>query len=167
MTLPASLREGSQKFADLDAWIRTQTKLPIWWAEFYPDLPKGDDGAPDSPASAAATLAALAAFAQSGAAGALLWGPQGGEDLGYAALWTDSTRADGGQPTPLTAAWQWLVPRLAKGDVEIGYSSTLPLLAFREGGSALVLNLTGDAVTVPQGADPIPAWTSVVTDRSS
>lgn len=168
MTLPTSLRQGAQKFADLDAWIRTQTTLPIWWAEFYPDLPTaGGEGGPDSAASAAATVAALAAFAQSGAAGALLWGPQGSADLGYAALWTDSTQAGGGKATPLTAAWQWLVPRLATGDVEIGYSPTLPLLAFRDGGSALVVNLTGNPVTVPKGTDPIPAWTSVVTSSAS
>src|SRR3712207_7246839 len=53
-------------------------------------------------------------YAESGVAGALLWGPQG-HSLDYAALWTDSTEADGGRPTPLTAAWQWLVPRLAAG----------------------------------------------------
>lgn len=167
MTLPTSIREGAQKFADLDAWIRTQTDLPIWWAEFYPDLPTGHEGAPDSPASAAATLAVIAAFARSGAAGALLWGPQGSDDLGYAALWTDSTKAGGGKATPLTAAWQWLVSRLAKGDVEVGYSTTLSLLAFREGESALVVNLTGDPVTAPRGANPIPAWTSVITGGSS
>jgi hypothetical protein len=89
-----------------------------------------------------------------------------GDELGYAALWTDSTKADGGRPTPLTAAWQWLVPRLAKGDVEIGYSTTSPLPAFREGGGALVVNLTGDAVTVSNGTGPIPAWTSATTDVS-
>lgn len=166
-TAPASIRDGAAKYAALDAWLRRQTDLPIWWAEFYPDLPSGTEGAPDSPASAAATLAALAAFARSGAAGALLWGPQGSPDLGYAALWTDSTQAGGGNATPLTAAWQWLVPRLARGDVEIGYSTTLPLLAFREGGSALVVNLTGDAVTVPKAADPIPAWTATVTAAGS
>jgi len=167
MTPPTSLREGAQKFADLDAWLKQQTDLPIWWAEFYPDLPGGGDSAPNSPASAAATLSALAAFARSGAAGALLWGPQASRDLGYAALWTDSTKSGGGRATPLTAAWQWLVPRLARGDVEIGYSTTLPLVAFREGGSALVVNLTGDAVTVPKAADPIPAWTSSITSISS
>jgi hypothetical protein len=167
MTPPTSIREGATKFSDLDAWLHQQTDLPIWWAEFYPDLPQDVQGGPDSADSAAATLAALAAFAQSGASGALLWGPQAGDELGYAALWTDSTTSGGGQATPLTAAWQWLVPRLARGDVEIGYSTTLPLLAFREGGSALVVNLTGDAVTVPKGADPIPAWTSAITDAGS
>jgi hypothetical protein len=168
-TPPTSLREGAQKFADLDAWIRQQTDLPIWWSEFYPNLPAGQNGASTSPASAAATLAAVAAFAQSGASAALLWGPQGrtgSKDLGYGALWTDATSSGGGQPTPLTAAWQWLEPRLSKGDVEIGYSTTTPLLAFREGGAALVVNPTGGAVTVADGTAPIPAWSSTITDRS-
>ena len=135
-TLPTSLQEGAAKFSALDAWLKQQTDLPIWWAEFYPDLPSGGDNAPFSPASAAATL-------------------------------SDSTKSDGGNPTPLTPAWQWLVPRLAKGDVEIGYSTTLPLVAFREGGSALVVNLSGDDVTVPGAADPIPAWTSSITSSTS
>jgi len=46
-------------------------------------------------------------------------------------------------------------------------ATTLPLLAFREGGSALVVNLTDGAVTVPGGPGPIPARASVVTDGSS
>ena len=40
----------------------------------------------------------------------------------YAALWTDSTEPDGGRPTPLTAAWRWLVPRLAESRVQMGRS---------------------------------------------
>ena len=66
------------------------------------------------PGSAAGDLMergeAVAAFAETGAQAALLWGPQG-DELRYATLWTDSTTPDGGRPTPLTAAWRWLVPR--------------------------------------------------------
>lgn len=94
-------------------------------------------------------------------------GPAGQRRPGLAALSTDATFSGGGKATPLTAAWHWLVPRLARGDVGVGYSPTLPLLAFRDGASALVVNLTGSPVTVPSSSDPIPAWTSVVTDSSS
>ncbi len=165
-TLPSSIKVGAQKYADLAAWIHKRTDLPIWWSEFYPDVPKGADAGPSSRASAAADLASVAAMAQSGASGALLWGPQGDSDLKFASLWTDSTDSDGGQPTPLTPAWQWLVPRLAKGDVEIGYSSTMPLLAFRAPDGVLVVNLTGRTVTV-QGADPLPAWASAITTSTT
>jgi hypothetical protein len=163
---PTSISVGAQKFADLDKWLRERSDLPIWWAEFYPDVPQGETGGPDSPASAAATLATVAAYAESGASVALLWGPQG-HDLKYAALWTDSTESGGGQPTPLTAAWQWLVPRLASGDVEIGRSPRLPLLVFRAPDGAVVVNLTGDNVQVSPDTEPVPGWAVTVTDRSS
>jgi hypothetical protein len=163
-TIPVPVDVGARKYSDLTAWIRERSPLAIWWAEFYPDVPAGVQGASDSPASAASTLAAVAAYAESGVSIALLWGPQG-HSLDYASLWTDSTVDGGGQPTPLTAAWQWLVPRLAAGDVEIGRSPTLPLLAFRAPDGALVVNLTGQPVEVAPGAEPLPAWAVTLTDR--
>jgi Glycosyl hydrolases family 39. len=157
---------SAQKYADLTTWIRKRTPLAIWWAEFYPDVPAGTKGGASSPASAASTLAAVAAYAQSGVSIALLWGPQG-SSLEYAALWTDSREEDGGEPTPLTEGWQWLVPRLAKGEVEIGRSPTLPLLAFRAPDGALVVNLTGAPVDVKPGTDPLPPWAITLTSRDS
>ncbi|NMH97680.1 hypothetical protein [Pseudonocardia acidicola] len=153
---------GAQKFAAIGNWIRQRTPLAIWWAEFYPDVPPGAQGGPDSSASAAATLATVAAFVRSDVSIALLWGPQG-SSLEYSALWTDSTRSDGGEPTPLTAAWQWLVPRLQHKEIEVGRSTTQPLLAFRDtkDGSAVIVNLTGDDVTIP-GHGAVPGWAVVV-----
>jgi hypothetical protein len=165
-TIPPVL-DGAQKFADLDRWIRERTDLPIWWAEFYPDVPADAQAGAASPASAATTLATVAAYAQSGASGALLWGPQGDPELEYAALWTDSTQDDGGQPTPLTAAWQWLVPRLARGDVEIGRSPTSPMVVFRATDGAVVVNASGDPVDVGSGTAPVGPWSITVVPRSS
>jgi hypothetical protein len=161
-----SVPDGTQKYADLDRWLKERTDLPIWWAEFYPDPPKGEELGPESQPHAVATLAALGAFAQSGASGALLWGPQG-HDLESAALWTDATREDGGQPTPLTTAWQWLVPRLAEGDVEIGRSPTHPVLVFRAPDGALVVNMTGDPVRITPDTEPVAPWAITVTSRAS
>jgi hypothetical protein len=163
-TIPAPF-DGAQKYADLTRWIRERTDLPVWWAEFYPDVPEGEPAGPSSPASAAVTLAAVAAYARSGASGALLWGPQG-HDLDIAALWTDSTQEDGGRPTPLTAAWQWLVPRLAEGTVEIGRNATLPLLAFRSGASALVVNLSDTPLNVSPGT-PLEPWAIALANGDS
>ena len=111
-------------------------------------MPDGVDAGQSAPASAAADLATIAAMARSGAAGALKWGPQGSDSLKYAALWTDSTQEDGGKSTPLTSPWQWLVPRLAQGDVEIGHSPTLSLMAFRAPDGVLVVNTSDKEVTV-------------------
>jgi hypothetical protein len=165
-TVPADVRVGAQKFADLTAWIRERTDLPVWWAEYYPGAPLGEQKSATSPAGAVATLATVAAFAESGTAGALHWGPQG-HSLEHIALWTDSTEAGGGRPTPLTEAWQWLVPRLADGEVEIGRSPTLPLLAFRAPDGVVVVNLTGAPVEVSPGVEPLEPWTIAVTGRDS
>jgi hypothetical protein len=163
-TVPDPL-EGAQKFADLTRWIHQRTDLPVWWAEFYPDVPESEKGGASSPASAATTLATVAAYAQSGTAGALLWGPQG-HDLEYAALWTDSTEEDGGRPTPLTPAWQWLVPRLAEGEVEIGRSPDSTLVVFRAPDGAVVVNAGADEVQVGD-AEPVQGWAVTVIPKSS
>lgn len=161
-TVPATVDVGAQKYADLTAWIRDRTPLAIWWAEFYPDVPPGEQGGPSNPASAVSTLAAVAAYARAGVSTALLWGPQG-HDLEYASLWTDSTTPGGGLSTPLTEGWRWLVPRLAAGDIEIGRSPTLPLLAFRAPDGALVVNLSDRPVEPTPGADAVPAWAAVLS----
>lgn len=160
---PTDVETGAAKFADITTWLRARTPLPVWWAEFYPDVPAGVVGGPESAASAAATLAALAAFARSGTSVALLWGPQG-SDLRYAALWTATAdgAVEGGMPTPLTDVWDWLVPRLATGQVEIGRSDAQPLLAFRAADGAVVVNLSGDDVLLPGDAGVFPAWGAVV-----
>jgi hypothetical protein len=155
---------AAQKYVDLDHWIRQRTQLPIWWAEFYPDTPKGVTGGPSSEASAVATLATVAAYAKSDVSGALLWGPQG-DDLQYAALWTDSRKADGGQPTPLTEPWEWLVPQLAAGKVSVGHSPTLPLLAFRGPDGTLVVNLTGQEVDIGDGQSVAP-WAIMLSHQA-
>ena len=166
-TRPERVDAGAQKFADLSAWLRERSPLPIWWAEFYPDVPESEAGqaGPSSPASAVATLATVAAYAESDVAGALLWGPQG-HSLKYSALWTDSTEPDGGRPTPLTEAWQWLVPRLASGEVEIGRSPTLPLLAFRALDGVVLVNMSDSSVAMAPGSEPLAPWTIAVSDRA-
>jgi hypothetical protein len=159
--------EGAQKFADMARWLQQRSDLPIWWAEFYPQVPEGESDDATSPANAAVTLAAVAAMAESGTAGALLWGPQA-HSLGSAALWTDATASDGGQPTPLTQSWQWLVPRLAAGGVEIGRSASRPdLLAFRALDGVVVVNLSGAPAELAPGAEPLGPWEITVGGRES
>lgn len=152
---------GAQKFAVVDDWIKQRTRLPVWWAEFYANVPAGAQAGYDEPASAVSTLAAISAMARSGAGGALLWGPEGSPDLEYASLWTPASESDGGRPTPLTDAWKWLVPRLKDGDVEFGRAQGSPLAAFRDpDGNVLMINLSGDPVPVP-GQQDLPGWAIV------
>ncbi|MBW0106109.1 hypothetical protein, partial [Pseudonocardia sp. KRD291] len=158
---------GAQKFAVVNDWIKQRTQLPIWWAEFYANVPAGAEAGYDQPASAVSTLAAISAMARSGAGGALLWGPEGSTDLEYSSLWSPASEADGGQPTPLTSAWAWLVPRLKEGNVEFGRAQGSPLTAFRDDeGNVLMVNLSGDPVPVPDQAD-IPGWAIVEVPAST
>ena len=158
--------DGARKYADLARWLQQRTDLPIWWAEYYPEVPAGESDDPASPANAAVNLAAIAAMAESGTAGALLWGPQA-HDLGSPALWTDATTDDGGQPLPLTQSWQFLVPRMAAGNVEIGRSPSRPnLLAFRADDGVVVVNLSADATELAPGNE-LAAWEIKVGGRES
>lgn len=157
---------GAQKFAVIDEWIKQRTRLPIWWAEFYANVPSDAQAGYAAPASAVSTLAVLQAMARSGTSGALLWGPEGSDGLDYSSLWTPAVEASGGQPTPLTDAWRWLVPRLREGDVELGRMQGTTLGAFRAAdGSSLVMNLSGDPVPVP-GQEDIPGWAIVPRENA-
>lgn len=152
---------GAQKYAVVDDWIKQRTGLPIWWAEFYANVPAGAEAGYDQQASAVSTLAAVSAMSRSGAGGALLWGPEGSPDLEYASLWSPATESDGAQPTPLTDAWRWLVPRMRDAGLEFGRAQSSPLGAFRDSdGNVLMMNLSGDPVPVPGQAD-IPGWAIV------
>ncbi|MEO8693081.1 MAG: xylan 1,4-beta-xylosidase [Acidimicrobiales bacterium] len=59
------------KFGAIQDWIRAKTKLPIWWAEFYPQpTDKMDDAT-----LVASTLRALDEVAAHNGSVVLLWGP--------------------------------------------------------------------------------------------
>ena len=88
-------------------------------------------------------------------------------ELGSPALWTDATKDDGGQPLPLTQAWQFLVPRLATGGVEIGRSASRPdLLAFRADDGVVVVNLSAEEAELAPGKQLTP-WQIEVGGRDA
>ncbi|ANY09220.1 GH39 family glycosyl hydrolase [Pseudonocardia sp. HH130630-07] len=152
---------GAEKFSVIDRWIQERTQLPIWWAEFYANVPADAQAGYDTPASAVSTLAVLQSMARSGTQGALLWGPEGSDSLEYSSLWSDATEEDGGRPTPLTEAWRWLIPKLRQGDVELGRAQGSTLGAFRASdGSVLLMNFSGAPVPVP-GQEDLPGWAVV------
>jgi len=159
---------GAEKFSVIDRWIQERTQLPIWWAEFYANVPADSEAGFGTEASAVSTLAVIQAMARSGTQGALLWGPEGSESLDYSSLWSPATEPDGGQPTPLTDAWRWLVPKMRDGDVELGRAQgDSTLAAFRTAdGSVLMMNLAAEPVAVP-GQEDIPGWAIIPMDNSA
>jgi hypothetical protein len=85
-------------FSAVTRWLRTRTSLPLWWAEWYP---LAHDGNAWPPTRQAAVLAAgLVEVARTGSQVALLWDPQAHGQTCDLCLWTDTTAAGGGQPTP-------------------------------------------------------------------
>jgi hypothetical protein len=95
---------ATAKLSAVDDWLRANTSLPIWWSEVYVQ-PEGSRWS--SGRQAAMMTVALSRISTSGAAVALLWGPEADGQpriLGY--LWSSCQSADGGRPTPLAASFE-------------------------------------------------------------
>lgn len=87
------------KLAAVNRWLREQTPLPIWWAEWYV-VPPGRGGE-----AAELVRRALTTLARSGAAAALLWGPQADDDPDRPVLWTDTAAPGGGKATAVAGVF--------------------------------------------------------------
>ena len=94
---PSDPRAALAKFAVIDTWIRARTALPIWWSEFYAD--PGPAGTETSRAEL--VIAALDTMRSSGAAVALLWGPNGDADTCSGCLFSDVRGNRGGTRSTL------------------------------------------------------------------
>jgi hypothetical protein len=103
-SVPEDLFGAEKFFADVDAWLRTQTDLPIWWAEWYaapyiPTVPPtllSDD-------EQNALLATSVIEMMPSASTALRWAPEstpGRNNGAQQSLWTDTRTPDGGKPLP-------------------------------------------------------------------
>jgi len=158
-----SSRDGAAKFAAVTTWLRERSPVPIWWAEFYPDVPSAPG--PESAEQSAATLESVAAFLTSGTSGALLWQPETADFLEFSGLWTSTSDSDGGAPTPLTEPWAWLVPRVAAGGVGVGrQAGGGPVTAFRASDGVLLVNGTEDEVVFGSGQSVVtlPPWGTAI-----
>lgn len=101
------------QYAAVDAWIRSQTDLPIWWMESHIQPATGwteEQGA-------AARVASLAEMASSGAAVGMQWQPQDQSGWPDEGLWTSTLMLGGGQPTPLAWSLEEALPVLEDGPV--------------------------------------------------
>ncbi|MER0478951.1 xylan 1,4-beta-xylosidase [Streptomyces sp. Edi2] len=94
---------ATRKFADVGRWLRKESGLPLWWAEWYVEIPDGnDDRAGWSERRRTAVQAtALIEMAAGGAGSGFYWNPetQGAHCPGC--LWTSTARDDGGTELPM------------------------------------------------------------------
>jgi hypothetical protein len=112
---------ATEKFAAVTEWIRDRTELPVWWTEVYAETNDSELG-PDDPRRAAVMAQALVAMARAGASVALLWQPAARDGFDSAALFSDTSDEDGGEPLPLVELLNAMSdqlrddPRLLEGD---------------------------------------------------
>lgn len=88
-----------QKFAAVNAWLRTQVNVPIWWPEWYVEPSRSGWSSEHQVALRVAAMIELATGAQT----ILYWNPRPGGPDCATCLWTDTRMADGGRPLPLLA----------------------------------------------------------------
>lgn len=87
---------AAQKFVDVTRWVRSRTDLPIVWSEW-----RASPDSTDPTRRVAIAANALGATAYGGAAGVLLWQPQGEGAACNVCLWTDTRRTGGGLKAPM------------------------------------------------------------------
>ncbi|MBO2449096.1 xylan 1,4-beta-xylosidase [Actinomadura barringtoniae] len=85
------------KFGAVTQWLRTQSKLPIWWAEWYVQ-PEGVTWTDQR--LGAVQAAALIQFIRSGASAAFYWSPQSTTQADcVGCLWSGTAAGNNGTPT--------------------------------------------------------------------
>ncbi|WP_246296155.1 xylan 1,4-beta-xylosidase [Streptomyces caniferus] len=94
---------ATRKFADVGRWLRKETGLPLWWAEWYVEIPdEKDDRAGWSERRRTATQAtALIEMAAGGATSGLYWNPETEGERCPGCLWTNTERDGGGVGLPM------------------------------------------------------------------
>jgi hypothetical protein len=141
---------ATEKYAAMDAWLRAQTSLPIWWMESYI---QPTSSVPAGPA-AAARVAALIQMASSGARVGMQWQPQQGEGLPDEGLWTASGSELSGQPTVLAQILPRVLAVLAH-QVSIVPGQPFGVLVAKGSGGTIALNTTDSATTAVVGGKPL------------
>jgi hypothetical protein len=136
---------ATQKFAAVNAWLRTQVNVPIWWPEWYVEPARSGWS---SEHQVALRVAAMIELASSGAQTVLYWNPRP-RGLGCATcLWTDTSTFDGGQPLPfLTDFLQRFVrsfpPSADRRKVHVADG----LLALASGRELVIVNTTDETIS--------------------
>jgi hypothetical protein len=169
----ADIFSDIQFYADVDDWIRRQTNLPIWWAEWY-TIPDPGNSMPDDlmreyqNAVMTATLVAMAPTASV----ALRWGPEESERPPYLiadqeGLWSSTLSPNGGEPLPFASSveqFEHCFPRdqtlygsRVSGQGVIALASTECVLLINRTSASLNVKLAGKQISLgPFAVDYVP-----------
>lgn len=94
---------AARKFADVGRWLRKQSGLPLWWAEWYVEVADENDNRArwSERTRTAAQATALIEMTAGGAASGFYWNPEteGADCPGC--LWTSTRLDDGGKELPM------------------------------------------------------------------
>jgi hypothetical protein len=140
---------AAEQYAAVDAWIRSQTTLPIWWMESHIE-PAGWTAAQ----GAAARVATLAVMASSGASVGMQWQPQ--EQVGWSdeGLWTSTLVPGGGQPTPLAGVLPKALPVLERRPV-LATGQPSGVLVASDAAGTVVVNTNATAADALVGSSRV------------
>ncbi|MGP8302850.1 xylan 1,4-beta-xylosidase [Streptomyces inhibens] len=95
---------AARKFADVGRWLRKESGLPLWWAEWYVEVADENDGSRSGWSErkrTAAQATALIEMAAGGATSGFYWNPETEDEDCPGCLWTSTERDDGGRKLPM------------------------------------------------------------------
>ncbi|MFD9630637.1 xylan 1,4-beta-xylosidase [Streptomyces violascens] len=98
---------ATDKLTAVTEWLRKQSGLPVWWAEYYVEPDKSGWSEQRRVATQAAGLMALA---RGGTSTAFYWSPEEQSGACPGCLWTPTQQDDGGKELPMYA----LIAQFAK-----------------------------------------------------
>ncbi|KOU54588.1 xylan 1,4-beta-xylosidase [Streptomyces sp. WM6378] len=98
---------ATDKLTAVTEWLRKQSGLPVWWAEYYVEPDKSGWSEQRRVATQAAGMMALA---RGGTSTAFYWSPEEQTGPCPGCLWTPTQQDDGGKELPMYA----LIARFAK-----------------------------------------------------
>lgn len=160
----ADIFSALEFYPDIDNWIRRQTDLPIWWAEWY-SVPDLEDRIPYNLAHAyqnALMTATLVAMAPTVSV-ALRWGPEENDrppywEAGQEGLWSSTMTSDGGKPQPFADSvekfehcfprGQALLSTRVSNDSVIAMASTKCVLLINKTFAPVAVQLSGRQFTL-------------------
>ncbi|RLU92092.1 xylan 1,4-beta-xylosidase [Streptomyces griseocarneus] len=144
---------ATQKFADVTAWLRRTTGLPVWWSEWYVEPPDANDNRRGwtEEHRTAVQATAMQQLATAGAATAFYWNPEETGDDCPGCLWRSTELKNGGTALPMLD----LLSRFRKAfppgaqfhDVSVTGADPGVLRVLASGASVLVVNTQNRAFT--------------------